>query len=77
MPKQLRLNLNPKPKPLTKTEVYNKLVNGDKLFSRADFFLWLAAREAACLNKGHKEGLSDGHEHGYRERSQRVVPDNY
>lgn len=74
---QLNLDLNLKPKPLTKTEVYNKLVDGDKLFKRGDFFRWLAILEEKGYRRGFNNGVSEGYDAGQRDQRRRVVQSNY
>jgi hypothetical protein len=80
MTMQRRLNLFPKTKPLTKTEVYNKLKFGDKLFKRGDFFRWLDDKIVKECYKGFERGYSRGSAEGYssgREAGKGIVRDNY
>lgn len=76
--KQLKLQLKKKEKPLTKTEVFNLIADGNKKFKRADFFKWLSSVELKSYDKGHKSGYELGKSDGYRSGRRDVsVRSNY
>ena len=78
-PKQLRLDLNPKPKPLTSSDVWLLISKGDKQFNKSDFFKWIRDRDKVrfdqAYTKGYKEGENAGYSYG--RHAPRPVRDNY
>lgn len=76
--KQLTLNLKPKIKRITKTDIYRQFEECRWSPSLKDFYEWCRELEEIAYQKGYKEGLQQGETSGYYfHQSDSGIPDNY